>query len=188
MLAVASFVFRAYAQTDTRPIIFDTEPPPEWYPQVNPFNILALMVGGEPPVLDHNGKPHKHGHIVQLIMDGGNGLQDPPNPDGSPGGDDSLAYGNFNMIRFLGEEYPPDMTAATGIFFSKRYFIPFVKNRALYLRVWEGEDERVAPYYQNSTEYRSDEDQGGAMVNLSDGVPVDYFWKFGPSIPRPKKK
>ncbi len=176
-----------HAQDNMRPILFDHEDPPEWYPQENPFNTLALLVAWETPILDHSGKPHKHGRVIQVIMDGGNGVQDPPKADGSPGGDDSLAYGNFNMIRVMGIDDPPVPTGASGMFYSKKYFIPYFKNRPVYLRFWEGEDERIAPYYQDSIEYKSDEDQGGAMVMLKDGIPVDLIWSFGDSKPRPKK-
>jgi hypothetical protein len=175
------------AKVDTnRPILFDSDPVPPYYPDVNPYNVLASMNCWTTPVLDHNGKPHHNGHLIQIIMDGGNGKQDPPNADGTPGGDDSLAYGNFNMQRLLGIEEPPRMDTATGMFYSVRYFIPFEPGRAYYLRLWEGDNVATAPYYQDTIEYDAGEDRGGAMIMLTIQHPIDVDWKFGPSKPRPK--
>jgi hypothetical protein len=176
------------AKIDTnRPVLFDSVAnPPPYVPQINPFSILASMNSFKTPVLDHSGKPHQHGHVIQVIVDGGNGRQDPPQTDGMPGGDDSLAYGNFNLICLDGLDDPPKMNEATGLFFSKRYFIPFLPSRAYYLRVWEGNDYATAPYYQDSKEYDAGEDRGGAMITLAVPHPIDVDWKFGPSIPRPQ--
>jgi hypothetical protein len=179
----------AKAQVDTnRPVLFDTDEPPPYLPQANPYNLLASMNCWTVPVLDHSGKPHQHGHLVQILVDGGNGRQDPPNPDGTPGGDDSVAYGNFNLIRLQGLDDPPNLKAATGLFFSARYFIPFLPGRAYYLRLWEGDNSATAPYYQDTIEYDAGEDRGGAMITLTITHPLDVDWKFGPSKPRPQKK
>ena len=167
--------------------MWDTDSLPGYITDDNPFRMLALMVAFEHPVLDHRGKPHRHGNIVQIIEDGGNGRQDEPRPDGSPGGDDSLAFGNFNMFRIWGLEMPSDSAAATGLFWSRRYFVPYIESRRYYLRVWEGNDLKTAPYYQDSREYKSETDQGGAMYFMrSNSMPTDVEWQFGPAKPRPK--
>lgn len=172
--------------TDLRSmILFDNDPFPDGYPQINPYNVLALFTCWKTPILDHTGKPHKHNRVIQVIVDGGNGVQDPPNPDGTPGGDDSLAYGNFNMIRVLGADGLFDPKGQSGFFITQKYFIPYLPDRAYYLRFWEGEDVATAPYYQNSVEYVSDNDRGGSMIRFYSSPPIDVDWKFGPSKPRP---
>jgi hypothetical protein len=170
-----------------RPVIWDdqTTLPPD-FPTVNPYRITSLFTSGNNPVLDHTGQPHWSGHVIQVIMDGGNGVQDPPRPDGSPGGDDSLAFANLNMIR-LTMDMPEADTVRTGSFIAKRYFIPLCPaGRAYYLRVWEGKDVAVAPYYQDSIEYATPHDRGGAMIVPKSGDPSTVQWKFGSSKPRPK--
>lgn len=170
-----------------RSLIFsDRDPLPPGFPQVNPYNILASFNSWKQPVLDHTGKPHAHGHIIQVIVDGGNYRQDPPNPDGSPGGDDSMAYGNFNLIRLLGIDEPTDPKGRTGMFMSAKYFIPFFPDRAYYLRLWEGDNIATAPYYQNTIEYDAEVDRGGSMLRPPPGPPIDVNWTFGPSQPWPK--
>lgn len=156
----------------------------------NPYNILVLLYSDK-PVLDHKGEIHDHGHLIQVVMDGGNGLQDPPNPDGTPGGDDSLALGNFNTFYLAGHEYPPQMEGKTGLFGSVKFFVSYVDDRVYYLRLWEGGDPAKAPYYQDTSEYVSTiGDQGGGLVRISGRLyngPQELNWTFGPSIPRPKK-
>jgi hypothetical protein len=171
----------------SRIVLYDTDDDPPGYPSMNPYNILASMNSWSTPILNHSGKPHKHGDVIQILMDGGNLKQDPPNPDGTPGGDDSLAYGNFNMIRLLGIVSMTDSIGESGQFMSWRYFIPFQPGRAYYLRLWEGKNVATAPYYQDTIEYEAGADRGGAMVQLKDGTPSDLDWKFGPSKPRPGK-
>jgi hypothetical protein len=170
----------------TRILLYDTEDAPPGYPATNPYNTLATMNSWSAPVLDHTGKPHKHGNLIQIVMDGGNLKQDPPNADGSPGGDDSIAYGNFNMMRVLGVDNSADSLGQSGLFVSWKYFIPYLPGRAYYLRLWEGKNVATAPYYQDTIEYECGTDRGGAMVQLKDGPPLDFDWKFGPSKPRPK--
>ncbi len=172
--------------TDYRIIVFDSDDPPPWFPEANPYNRLASMNSWTAPVLDHSGKPHAHGHLIQVLMDGGNGVPDAPHPDGTPGGDDSLAFGNWNMMRLLGVDTPPVPDGKSGMFFSLRYFVPFSPNRAYYLRLWEGDDIAIAPYYQDTVEYDFGNDRGGAMLRIPEGGPVDVDWKFGPSKPRTK--
>ena len=156
----------------------------------NPYNILVVMYGKE-PVLDSKGELHSHGHLIQLIMDGGNGVQDPPNADGTPGGDDSLAIGNFNSFYLAGYDYPPEMTGKTGLFLSVKFFLPYVDDRVYYLRLWEGGDPAKAPFYQDTHEYVSTiGDQGGGLVRISSrnyAGPQELNWTFGKSQPRPKK-
>ncbi|RPH95998.1 hypothetical protein EHM69_02665 [candidate division KSB1 bacterium] len=166
-------------------LLFDSDPVPPGFPQVNPYNILARMVGWTVPVLDHTGQPHQHGHLIQLIVDGGNGIQDPPLSDGTPGGDDSMAYGNFNMMVLQGLEEPPDPKGRSGLFYSLKFFIPYFPNRAHYLRIWEGDNIATAPYYQDTSEYDAENDRGGTMITLQTGQPMDVQWTFGPSKPRP---
>jgi len=175
------------AQVDTnRWILFDSVGiPPPYVPQINPFSLIASMNSWTTPILDHTGKPHHNGHVIQVIMDGGNGRQDPPNPDGTPGGDDSLAYGNFNMMCLCGLDVPDKLDTASGMFYSKKYFIPYEEGRAYYLRLWEGSDIATAPYYQDTKEYDAGEDRGGAMITMHITHPLDVDWKFGSSIPRP---
>jgi hypothetical protein len=166
-------------------IIWDgQEKMPAGWPMGNPLNMTYSLNCSIKPALDHTGKPHQHGHAIQIIVDGGNNIQDPPNPDGSPGGDDSMAYGNINMIRMLGLDGRGDLNARTGTFFSYRFFIPYIANRGHYLRLWEGDSVGTAPYYQNSIEYTTDEDRGGAMIYMKSGLPQDVDWAFGPSQPR----
>lgn len=167
-------------------LLFDRDQLPPGFPQVNPYNILASFNSWKQPIPDHSGKPHAHGHLIQVIVDGGNYIQDPPNPDGTPGGDDSIAYGNFNMIRLLGIDEPPDAKGKTGMFMSAKYFIPFVPDRAYYLRLWEGDNIATAPYYQDTIEYDAEVDRGGSMLRPPPGPPIDVDWTFGPSKPRPK--
>lgn len=168
------------------PILFDTDDPPPDYPIVNPYAVLVSINSWTKSVHDHEGKPHEAGHLVQIIMDGGNGVQDPPRADGMPGGDDSLAYGNFNMLRVAPPEAAPDESGRKGMFYSQRYFIPYVAPvRAYYLRIWEGDNVATAPYYQNSSEYDAGDDRGGGMIFLRTGEPMDTDWTFGPSKPRP---
>ena len=186
-LLVALFALSSFSWADSNrgtPIWDDGDLPPGW-PEENLFNVLASMNSWTKPVLDHTGQPHAHGHIVQLIMDGGNNIQDPPSADGQPGGDDSLAYGNFNMIRVLGIEGDDNATGKTGMFFSKKFFIPLVPQRSFYLRIWEGKDEKTAPYYQDTIEYTANDDRGGKMIKLRSGQPMDIDWTFGASQPRP---
>lgn len=191
LFAMLAAVFAADPPPDTpvlenpRPLIFDTEEPPPGYPQMNPFNTLASLNCWGAPILDSKGQPHKHGHVIQVIMDGGNTIQDQPNPDGSPGGDDSIAYGNFNMIRLSGLEEMNDTTGQTGRFMSWRYFIPYQPHRAYYLRLWEGKDVATAPFYQDTEEYVAGVDRGGALITPREGTPIDVDWKFGAPKPRP---
>jgi hypothetical protein len=173
-----------------REIVFDTDVLPT-DASLNPYSILASLNCWTQPVLDHTGKPHHNGHLVQVVVDGGNGIQDLPNPDGSPGGDDSLAYGNFNMMRLTGLDVEPDLSASSGMFFSKKYLVPFVPPpRAYYLRLWEGDDVATAPYYQDTIEYSTDGgDHGGGMITLrSASHPMDVDWTFGPSKVRTKAR
>jgi hypothetical protein len=170
-----------------RPVIWDDQHnfPPD-FPRINPYRITVLFSSGKNPVLDHTGQPHLSGHAIQVIMDGGNGVQDPPKPDGSPGGDDSLAFANLNMIRMTMNFSEPD-TVRTGGFVAKRYFVPlYPTGRAYYLRIWEGKDVATALYYQDSIEYVSAGDTGGAMIIPKAGEPATARWKFGSSKPRPK--
>lgn len=156
----------------------------------NPFTILTLFFSSK-PILDSKQEPHGHGHLIQVIVDGGNGVQDPPLADGSPGGDDSLAWGNFNTLYVGGLDYPPAMEGKTGTFVSAKYFIPFLDDKVYYLRLWESADAKTAPYYQDSSEYASTAgDQGGGMVRISSKLyssPQDIEWAFGSPKPRPKK-
>lgn len=170
-----------------REVFFDTDTLPSEQ-AINPYIILASQNSWSKPILDHTGKPHHHGHLVQVIVDGGNGLQDPPNPDGSPGGDDSLAYGNFNMLRLTGIDSKLDLSGESGMFFSDKFFIPYQQPpRAYYLRLWEGDDVATAPYYQDTIEYKTDGgDRGGGMISLHGGIPCEVDWTFGASKPRPK--
>jgi hypothetical protein len=198
LMLVAIVSARSFGQTESeqttgkptffkgREVVFDTD---TLIPDraINPYSVLASQNSWTKPVLDHTGKPHHHGHLIQIIVDGGNGIQDPPNADGSPGGDDSLAYANFNMIRMRGSDEPYDLKGATGMFASWRFFVPFVPPpRAYYLRIWEGDNVATAPYYQNTIEYKADtNDRGGAMIVLRSGPPIEVDWTFGPSKPRP---
>jgi hypothetical protein len=167
-------------------LLADRDPLPPGFPQVNPYNILASFNSWKQPILDHSGKPHAHGHMIQVIVDGGNSLQDPPNSDGTPGGDDSMAYGNFNLIRLMGIDEPPDPKGRSGMFMSAKYFIPFLSDRAYYLRLWEGDNIAAAPYYQDTIEYDAEVDRGGSMLRPPPGPPIDVNWTFGPSKLRPK--
>ncbi len=156
----------------------------------NPYTILTLFYNSK-TVLDSKQEPHSHGHLIQIIVDGGNGIQDPPQADGSTGGDDSLALGNFNTLYLGGLDYPPKMEGKSGTFVSAKYFIPYFDDKVYYLRLWEGAEAKSAPYYQDSSEYASTAgDQGGGMVRISSRLyssPQDIEWTFGPSKPRVKK-
>ncbi|MDD5089014.1 MAG: hypothetical protein PHI18_09505 [bacterium] len=168
------------------PPLFDTEDPPPELKELNPYIVLVSMNSWTKQVFDHAGNPHEGGNVIQVIRDGGNGVQDPPRPDGLPGGDDSLAYGNFNMMRFSPPEDCPDASGRKGMFYSKKFFVTYQPpDRAYYLRIWEGDNVATAPYYQNSSEYVGDRDRGGAMIFLPTGTPMETDWTFGPSQPRP---
>ena len=156
----------------------------------NPYGLLVLLYSDR-PVLDSKGELHSHGHLMQVIVDGGNGVQDPPNLDGTPGGDDSLALGNFNTLYLAGQEYPLVMEGKTGLFGSVKFFVPYIDDRVYYLRLWEGGDPAKAPFYQDTHEYVSTiGDQGGGLVRISSrnyAGPQELNWTFGKSQPRPKK-
>lgn len=193
-LLIAWLSGSSYAIDSEHPIVLrfdnDTTALPDYYPFDVPFSILVSMNSWSDTIRDHNGQPHRHGHLVQLIMDGGNGIQDPPNFDGTPGGDDSMAYGNFNLTRIRGIDDPFEgKEGKSGLLASGRYFIPYYNGRLYYLRLWEGDSEKTAPYYQDTVEYTAGLDKGGSMMRLyTAGIspPVDADFKFGPSKPRPK--
>jgi hypothetical protein len=133
------------------------------------------------PVLDHTGNPHEDGHIIQIIADGGNGIQDPPNPDGTPGGDDSLADGNFNVQYVNGKKHVPD-GLKPGMFMGMRCFVPYHLSMSLYMRLWEGSSYIASEYYQDSEEYESSMgDRGGPIVTLQPGYMDEVVWQFGHS-------
>ena len=174
-----------------REVFKDTDETPDRDVEMgNPFNMLVLMYTDQ-PVMNSKREPHDHGGLIQLIIDGGNGVQDLPNEDGSPGGDDSLAWGNFNIFYLAGHEYPPQMEGKTGLFGSVKFFIPYSDDGVYYLRLWEGGDPAKAPFYQDTYEYVSTiGDQGGGLVRLSSrnyAGPQEVNWTFGPSKPRPTK-
>ncbi|MBU1936566.1 hypothetical protein KKG05_04140 [bacterium] len=146
----------------------------------NPFNSLYLMNSWE-PVLDHEGKPHKDAHLIQIIVDGGNGIQDTPNSDGTPGGDDTLASGNFYGQFVNGEKRVPS-GLSPGMFMGPRYFIPHKPNTAIYLRLWEGQDPAIADYYQDSANYTTHRGNvGGPIIGLQSDYIDQIDWRFGPS-------
>ena len=148
----------------------------------NPYQSLYSMNSWTVPVPDHAGMPHKDGHVIQIIADGGNGIQDPPNADGSPGGDDSLAIGNFNFQFVNGEKHAGEGLGA-GMFAGMMYFVPYKANTVLYLRIWEGSDATAAEYYQDSEEHTTFRgNRGGAMLTLRSEYLEDVDWRFGPSV------
>lgn len=147
----------------------------------NPYRTLYSMNSWTTPVLDHNGKPHKDGHIIQIIADGGNGIQDPPNPDGSPGGDDSMAVGNFSIQYINGEKHIAG-GLEPGMFMGMMYFVPYNANQTIYLRIWEGADPAAAEYYQDAEEYTTFRgNRGGMMIALQPSDLDDIDWLFGHS-------
>jgi hypothetical protein len=172
----------------------DTTKLPDYYPNIYTYSgtVLVSMNCWTYPPLDHNGELHHQGHIIQLIEDGGNGLQDPPNPDGSPGGDDALALGNFNLMRIYDDDdLSVDTTKRSNKFGSYKYFVPYNNGNSYYLRLWEGYSEKTAPYYQDTIEYSTGTDNGGTMIRLyaiTPQPPVDADFKFGPPKPRPTSK
>jgi hypothetical protein len=154
---------------------------PESREDYNPYETLYSMNSWTTPVLDHTGKPHTDGHAIQLVMDGGNGIQDPPNSDGSPGGDDSLGAGNFQVQFINGAKHLAEGMEA-GMFVGVRYFIPYKPNSSIYLRLWEGSDPRTARYYQDTVEYTTFQgNSGGPIVDLRPESMDDIDWRFGPS-------
>jgi len=192
LVALAALSAHARDLVKGRELYIDTEATNERDERMgNPFGMLVLMHNDGDPVKNSKGDLHAHGAVIDVIQDGGNGIQDPPNADGTPGGDDSLAYGNFNRSFLVGLEDPIDMTKKSGLFYTQKYFIPYEDDKVYYLRLWEGSDPKTAPSYQNTNEYISTiGDQGGGMVRLSSRVyqgPAEVRWKFGPSVARPKK-
>lgn len=173
-----------------RGVHFDYEELPPDEDLGNPYVILVEFIQ-ETPIPMHNGHPHPFGHIIQVIRDGGNHMIDQPNPDGSPGGDDSLAWGNFNHSRIGAFGLSPSDTMYYGMWVTQRYFISFHEDGVYYLRLWEGDNPETAPYYQDSVEYSTTTgDTGGAMARISPRLfygPHDIYWKFGKSVERPKK-
>ena len=144
----------------------------------NPFNSLYLMNSWK-PILDHEGELHRDGHLIQIIADGGNGIQDPPNLDGSPGGDDTLAEGNF-YAQFVNGEKRGSSGLMLGMFMGPRYFIPYKPNTTIYLRLWEGQDPAIAEYYQNSAEYTTHRGNvGGPIIALQSDYIDQVDWRFG---------
>jgi hypothetical protein len=194
LIALASGSFAGIDAT--HPVVprfdIDTSRFPAYYPseEFQTLDLISLNCWTD-TVRDHKGEPHKNGHIIQVIADGGNGIQDPPNPDGSPGGDDTLAFGNFNLMRVCGvAEFTKDTTAQTGQFYSQKYFIPYVRGKSYYLRLWDGYNEKTAPYYQDTIEYTTGMDNGGSMIRMNSAVPmspVDADFKFGKCKPRTVK-
>ena len=147
----------------------------------NPFGSLYRMHSWTTPVLDHEGKPHKDGHIIQIIVDGGNGIQDPPRFDGNPGGDDTLADGNFYAQFINGEKNVP-VGLAPGTFYGTVYYIPYKANQSIYLRLWEGQYPGVAEYYQDSEEYKTTRGNvGGPIIAVQPEVVDQIEWRFGQS-------
>ncbi len=147
----------------------------------NPYRTLCCMYSSE-PVLDHNGEAHKDGHVIQIIADGGNGIQDPPNLDGSPGGDDSLAAGNFNIQYVNGEKHSAE-GLGPGMFMGMAYFISYKLNQTIYLRIWEGPDPSGAEYYQDSREYTTTfGNSGGSMITLRTQYSDEIDWRFSRSM------
>jgi hypothetical protein len=147
----------------------------------NPYRTLCCMYSSE-PVLDHNGEPHRDGHVIQIIADGGNGIQDLPNFDGSPGGDDSLAAGNFNIQYVNGEKHSTE-GLGSGMFIGMAYFISYKLNQTIYLRVWEGPDPSAASFYQDSKEYTTTlGNSGGCMITLRTQYSDEIDWRFGRSM------
>jgi len=70
-------------------------------------------------IFDHDGKPVPDSSYLMLILAGENGVADPPNCDGTPGGDDVQPTGNsFNhlYIHDVNKEIP--VTPAGNIFAS----------------------------------------------------------------------
>lgn len=162
--------------------------PPNAKGEHNPDWTLCCMHSWSAPVLDHNGKPHRDGHIIQIIADGGNAIQDPPNPDGSPGGDDTLADGNFTIQYVNGEKHIPD-GLKPGMFIGMRCFVPYKPDMSVYVRLWEGHDPMTSEYYQDSEEYTTLEgDKGGQIVSLQRGIIKELDWRFGPSKRVARKK
>jgi len=154
----------------------------------NPYDILCSMNSWTNPVLDHNGEPHADGHAIQVIMDGGNGIQDPPNFDGSPAGDDTMAVGNFNVQYTNGAKHKTEGLEA-GMFMGTRYFIPYKPYSSIYLRLWEASDPAVAWYYQDTAEYTTFRgNSGGPIVDLQLEYLDDIDWRFGPSKEAGTKK
>lgn len=147
----------------------------------NPFTAFYSMNSWTVPVLDHKGNPHVDGHAIQIIADGGNGIQDPPNSNGSPGGDDSLADGNFSMQFVNGKKHDTE-GVVRGMFVGMWYFVPYKDRQVIYLRIWEGSDPAEAEYYQDSEEYTTYQGNiGGRMIELLPGFADDVDWRFGPS-------
>jgi hypothetical protein len=154
----------------------------------NPYMSLYSMNSWTTPVLDHNGKPHKDCHAIQVIADGGNGIQDPPNPDGSPGGDDSLADGNYN-IQYVNGKKNIIAGLQDGMFMGTYYYVPYKANQSIYLRLWESSYPATAEYYQDSEEYTTFRgDHGGPIIALQPENVDDVDWKFGPSKKSPNRK
>jgi hypothetical protein len=150
-------------------------------PGFNPYRTLCCMFSSV-PVLDHRGEPHRDGHVIQIVADGGNGIQDPPNPDGSPGGDDSLAAGNFN-IQYVNGQKHMDAGLAPGLFMGMAYFISYKLNQTIYLRIWEGPDPSTAEYYQDTREYTTTfGNSGGSMITLRTQYSDEIDWRFGQSV------
>ncbi len=147
----------------------------------NPTQTLCGMNSWLSPVLDHNGNPHPDGHIIQIIADGGNGIQDPPNLDGSPSGDDTLAEGNFNIQYINGEKHIPHGLSA-GMFIGMFYFISYKPNQSIYLRIWEGRDPSKAEYYQDSREFTTERgNSGGHMFAPHPNRVESVQWLFSES-------
>jgi hypothetical protein len=154
----------------------------------NPYGVLCRMTSWSEPLLDHVGNPYKDGNAIQIIADGGNGIQDPPRPDGYPGGDDSLANGNFNVQYVNGEKHMAE-GLVPGMFMGMAYFIPYEIEHAVYLRLWEGSDPASAEYYRDSAEYTtSSGDRGGCMITLHPEYLDELDWRFGPFLKAIRKK
>lgn len=190
VLLSVTFAANAADKIKGREVYFDFEELPPEYDLDNPYIILVEFLNGD-TLRMHDGQRHPIGNLIQVIRDGGNNKIDPPNADGTPGGDDSLAWGNFNHSRVGAWGLSATDTVYFGVWVSQKYFVSYYPDGVYYLRLWEGSDAKTAPYYQDSREYKaSTGDRGGSMARISPRLfygPNDITWTFGSSVERPKK-
>jgi hypothetical protein len=154
----------------------------------NPYSTLYSMNSWTVPVLDHEGKPLKDGYIIQIIADGGNGIQDPPDSAGNPGGDDTMVSGSFDIQYVNGEKHQAE-GVQPGMFIGVRYLVPYRLDEPVYLRIWEGSDPMTADYYLDSEEYTTFRgSRGGCMLSMRAGYLEDIDWRFGSAKRVERKK
>jgi hypothetical protein len=126
-------------------------------------------------VLDSdNSTPLQTGDLVQLIYAGANGIPDPPNADGLPGGDDELLQTSAVQN---GMPFPPPMRGLGYIPSSTFTFDDADLRRGgwVYIRAWNGPTPQEATAWGESDSTRLEPEPAAGVFNVtgwSTGLPT----------------